>query len=178
MRTPSARQATLRPTSTDAPADGVYLPPLRRRQAPDLPIVKGTPLQPAPQTDRTRLRDARHELGLSQQAFADLIQRIGEEMGEPNRCTKRLVQKWESGEHATITLPYRKAITLATGLNLADLFSTRDTAVFALRINNIMKDLATVLKEVIGALERGDSLRATQSPLPHREVGPDHRSTP
>ena len=150
-------------------------PPFPHRRPPDLPIVKGTLLPPVldavPPPHRTRLRDARHELGLSQQGFADLIQLAGKEMGQPNRCTKRLVQKWENGEHATISPPYREAISRVTGLNFADIYSTRDSVVFALRLSNIIKDLASVMKDVVEVLESGDR-PPRETPMPQSHACP------
>lgn len=63
---------------------------------------------------------------LSQAAFADAVRAAGKAVGEPNHCTKRLVQKWETGEHASCIPEYLKALQLVTGLPAHDLgFSPR-----------------------------------------------------
>jgi hypothetical protein len=51
---------------------------------------------------------------LGQAEFAAAIRRAGAAVGEPNTCDKRLVQKWESGEHATCRPNYRRALQLVT----------------------------------------------------------------
>jgi tetratricopeptide (TPR) repeat protein len=51
---------------------------------------------------------------LSQSEFAQAVRRAGEVLGEPNTCTKRLVQKWESGEHTDCRPNYRRALERAT----------------------------------------------------------------
>lgn len=61
-----------------------------------------------------RLREARLQLGLSQSAFADEINAVLERSGQDARCTKRLVQKWESGEHSTPLPRYQKALAQVT----------------------------------------------------------------
>lgn len=63
----------------------------------------------------SRLRALRLGLGLSQAAFADTVRAVGLDIGEPNRCSKRLVQKWEAGDHGTPSKPYRRAIERLTG---------------------------------------------------------------
>jgi transcriptional regulator with XRE-family HTH domain len=68
-----------------------------------------------------RLRVIRHSLDLSQAEFAALIRQAGTELGEPNACTKRLVQKWEAGQHGTCRPNYRRALTKVTGLTYAQL---------------------------------------------------------
>jgi transcriptional regulator with XRE-family HTH domain len=65
-----------------------------------------------------RLREARQRLELSQQGFADAVRDAGDKLGVPNRCTKRLVQKWESDEHAMPLPRYQDALARVTGLPL------------------------------------------------------------
>jgi hypothetical protein len=43
------------------------------------------------------------------------------EAGEPSACSKRLVQKWESGEHSTARPNYRRALRSMTGVPFAEL---------------------------------------------------------
>jgi len=58
---------------------------------------------------------------LSQTQFAEAIRGAGNAMGLPNRCTKRLVQKWESGEHAACTPNYLRVLQAVTGLSAREL---------------------------------------------------------
>lgn len=62
----------------------------------------------------TTLRAIRLSLHMSQTDFAKAVQHAGEALGEPNGCTKRLVQKWESGEHEVCRPHYRKALERVT----------------------------------------------------------------
>lgn len=62
------------------------------------------------------LRWWRSERRLDQRDLADLVQRFGESIGEPNACTRRLVQKWESGEHATVSSDYVGVLSRLTGI--------------------------------------------------------------
>lgn len=66
--------------------------------------------------DGRHLRAVRVEkLGLSQLQFAVAVQAAGRELGFDLKCTKRLVQKWESGEHAMPRPLYQKALAHLTG---------------------------------------------------------------
>jgi hypothetical protein len=58
---------------------------------------------------------------LSQAQFADVIRAAGNAMGVPNRCTKRLVQKWETGEHAACSPDYLRVLQAVTGLSVREL---------------------------------------------------------
>ena len=62
----------------------------------------------------TTLRSVRMALHMSQTDFAKAVQHAGEALAEPNGCTKRLVQKWESGEHTVCRPHYRKALERVT----------------------------------------------------------------
>ena len=57
---------------------------------------------------------ARTELRLSQDELARAIRAAGDKAGEPNGCTKRLVQRWEAGLVSTPrpNATYRKLIML------------------------------------------------------------------
>ena len=63
----------------------------------------------------SRLRAVRLSFGLSQKAFADTVKAVGLDIGEPNFCSKRLVQKWEAGVHGMPAARYRHAIEKLTG---------------------------------------------------------------
>ena len=58
---------------------------------------------------------------LSQAQFADAIRAAGNAMGVPNHCTKRLVQKWETGEHAACRPDYLRVLQAVTGLSAREL---------------------------------------------------------
>jgi hypothetical protein len=58
---------------------------------------------------------------LSQAQFAEAIRAAGNAMGAPNRCTKRLVQKWETGEHAACRPDYLRVLQAVTGLSAREL---------------------------------------------------------
>lgn len=62
----------------------------------------------------TMLRSIRLSLHLSQNEFARAVRHAGEALGEPNGCTKRLVQKWESGEHTVCRPHYRRSLEQVT----------------------------------------------------------------
>jgi len=71
--------------------------------------------------DAVRLRRIRESQELSQAEFATLIRKAGAELGEPNTCNKRLIQKWEAGDHATCRPNYRRALAKVTGMTFAQL---------------------------------------------------------
>ena len=61
----------------------------------------------------TALRAVRQALRLSQDELARAVRAAGERAGEPNGCSKRLVQRWEAG--AAPRGVYLRALELATG---------------------------------------------------------------
>ena len=61
------------------------------------------------------LRAVRIGLRLSQDDFAKALRRAGEELGEPNEASKRLVQRWESGTSKTPRGVYARALERVTG---------------------------------------------------------------
>lgn len=111
----------------------------------------GVPLSINPE----RLRAVRVDLGHSQQTFADLLRKAGAELGEPNRAGKRLVQKWESGEHAAAMPNYRRALEHVTGLSYAALCDRRPVgyATLPARLDRIIREL-TALREDLDDIER------------------------
>ena len=58
---------------------------------------------------------------LSQAQFADAVRAAGNAMGVPNHCTKRLVQKWETGEHAACRPDYLRVLQAVMGLSAREL---------------------------------------------------------
>lgn len=60
------------------------------------------------------LKAIRRALHMSQSEFAAAVRHAGGALGEPNECTKRLVQKWESGEHGAPRSNYKRALVSVT----------------------------------------------------------------
>jgi hypothetical protein len=58
---------------------------------------------------------------LSQAQFAAAVRAAGNAMGAPNQCTKRLVQKWETGEHSACRPDYLRVLQAVTGLSAREL---------------------------------------------------------
>lgn len=89
-----------------------------------------TTKQPAPSQPRKpnlALRRARQAMLMSQSEFASAIRAAGTAQGLPNGCTKRLVQKWETGEHAGCRADYLIVLQTVTGLSAHELgFSTQE----------------------------------------------------
>lgn len=67
------------------------------------------------------LAEVRDALNLSQEEFAAHIRAAGAELGEPNDCNKRQVQRWELGEIGSARPVYRRALERATGRRYAEL---------------------------------------------------------
>jgi transcriptional regulator with XRE-family HTH domain len=63
----------------------------------------------------TALRAVRASLRMSQDDLARAVRAAGDQAGEPNECTKRLVQRWESGQVTTPRGVYVRALEVATG---------------------------------------------------------------
>jgi hypothetical protein len=58
---------------------------------------------------------------LSQAQFAAAVRAAGNAIGAPNQCTKRLVQKWENGEHTGCRPDYLRVLQAVTGLSAREL---------------------------------------------------------
>lgn len=58
---------------------------------------------------------------LSQAQFAAAVRAAGNAIGSPNQCTKRLVQKWENGEHTGCRPDYLRVLQAVTGLSAHEL---------------------------------------------------------
>ncbi|MGA4841313.1 helix-turn-helix domain-containing protein [Streptomyces sp. G45] len=61
------------------------------------------------------LRSVRIALRMSQDEFAKALRKAGDELGEPNDASKRLVQRWEAGVSRTPRPLYARALERATG---------------------------------------------------------------
>ena len=93
---------------------GITYETLRTATPDTLPTPEGgEPLLPP--FDPARLWKARYERGLSQQMLAEALAEAGAELGEPNGATKRLVQRWESGEMTTHKPKYQRALAHVFG---------------------------------------------------------------
>lgn len=92
--------------------------------------------------DGQRLRRIRAgQLQLSQEQFASEIRAAGNVLGVPNRCTKRLVQKWESGEHKMPSAGYQLALAHVIGPGVETLY----LKVLPDVVDDTMRQLAAVL---------------------------------
>ncbi|MBS2964648.1 hypothetical protein KGA66_16445 [Actinocrinis puniceicyclus] len=60
------------------------------------------------------LKAIRLSMRMSQSEFASAVRHAGGVLGEPNTCNKRLVQKWESGEHTECRPNYKRALQAVT----------------------------------------------------------------
>lgn len=90
-------------------------------------MTRTNPALSAPRKPNLALRRARLAMRMSQSEFATAVRAAGTAHGLPNQCTKRLVQKWETGEHATGRADYVTVLQTLTGLSVHDLgFSTQD----------------------------------------------------
>src|SRR5581483_5813996 len=67
------------------------------------------------------LTTVRLAMNKSQTEFAKAIREAGDKLGDRNACTKRLVQKWESGEHAVCKPHYRRALQSVTRIRYSEL---------------------------------------------------------
>ncbi|OJF14600.1 transcriptional regulator [Couchioplanes caeruleus] len=72
-------------------------------------------------TANATLRAVRMGLLMSQDDFARAVRAAGARAGEPNDASKRLVQRWESGDIASPRPLHARALELVTGLPLASL---------------------------------------------------------
>ncbi|MGF1429090.1 helix-turn-helix domain-containing protein [Kitasatospora sp. LaBMicrA B282] len=61
------------------------------------------------------LRGVRLAMRLSQDEFARRLRQAGDELRDPNEASKRLVQRWESGESQTPRPVYLRALEAVTG---------------------------------------------------------------
>ncbi|MCG6496708.1 XRE family transcriptional regulator [Kitasatospora sp. A2-31] len=69
-------------------------------------------------TPNETLRAVRLRLRLSQDEFAKRLRAVGTEQGEPNEASKRLVQRWESGEVRAPRPVYVRALEAVTKLSV------------------------------------------------------------
>ena len=67
------------------------------------------------------LRAVRRGLMMSQDELARAVREAGRRVGEPNDCSKRLVQRWEAGIVATPRGTYARALEYVTGQPIANL---------------------------------------------------------
>ena len=63
----------------------------------------------------TSLRAVRLSMRMSQDELARAVRQAGQRAGEPNDCSKRLVQRWEAGAVTTPRGAYLRALEYVTG---------------------------------------------------------------
>ena len=85
--------------------------------------------EPAVREPNETLRAVRKSLLMSQGEFALAIRAAGQRAGEPNDCSKRLVQRWEAGYVTGIPRgAYARALEAVTGQPIENLgFGAEDT---------------------------------------------------
>lgn len=100
--------------------------------------------------DGARVREARVRLELSQAAFADAINDVLDRSGVAGRCTKRLVQKWEAGDHRVPAPRYQKALAQLTGSSFKSLCQTEAGGVAPLsgQLQQVMSELAGLMRRL------------------------------
>jgi DNA-binding transcriptional regulator YiaG len=69
----------------------------------------------------TAFKAVRTSMLLSQDEFARAVRAAGERAGEPNDCSKRLVQRWEAGLVTTPRAIYARALEAVTGQPIENL---------------------------------------------------------
>ena len=137
---------------------GVELP--AHHQCPDL--VENSRWHPhvvAMRFDAERLRKVREGMDYSQEEFAKAIRAAGVKIGEPNGCTKRAVQKWESGQVKMPRPPLRHALAAVTGMPFVTLCTpvlppdpdeaTREFSAIATDMNELIHRLARLYSYLI-----------------------------
>jgi transcriptional regulator with XRE-family HTH domain len=72
-------------------------------------------------TPNSTLRAIRLGMRMSQDELARAVQEAGRRIGSPNSCSKRLVQRWESGEVAHPRPAHTRALEAVTGMPAASL---------------------------------------------------------
>ncbi|HTJ67280.1 MAG TPA: helix-turn-helix transcriptional regulator [Actinospica sp.] len=131
-----------------------------------------------------RLRSIReNRLQLSQEALARRIQRVGYELGLPNHCSKRLVQKWEHEDHAQPTLGYRILLVEVTGVNSFEELCKPTTpppatdAEVLERLASLVPVFPAAYRELVqSATQRGGPIPAQSSKLAATAGADDGRS--
>ncbi len=103
---------------------------------------------------------------MSQSEFATAVRHAGNVLGEPNTCNKRLVQKWESGEHTDCRPNYKRALQAVTRTPYEQLgFSGSsvqlpDAPLLTGRLGGVLQRSASAEQPLTGiAGEPGDRLR-------------------
>ena len=77
--------------------------------------------EPALREPNEALRAVRQGLLMSQDELARAVRAAGQRAGEPNDCTKRLVQRWEAGYVTAPRGPYARALESVTGQPIENL---------------------------------------------------------
>lgn len=104
---------------------------------------------PPPAINVQLLRQARLDLDMSQAKFAEAILAAAERAGHKTRCTRRLIQKWESGAHRTVKPHYQQAIEAVTGIPFRKL-CTPPIPIDEARISRQLEDIEAQLHHLAG----------------------------
>lgn len=67
------------------------------------------------------LRAMRLSMRMSQEEFAKALRKAGDDLGEPNDASKRLVQRWEAGQSRSPRAAYVRALERVTGRSIESL---------------------------------------------------------
>lgn len=108
-------------------------------------------------------------LSMSQSEFATAIRQAGDALGEPNTCTKRLVQRWESGISDVCPPNYRRALQSVTRTPYVEL-GFADAVKVALPAVSISDLLCAPDVSPDGVLLIGEPSDALRSALTRPEV--------
>jgi transcriptional regulator with XRE-family HTH domain len=106
--------AKLHDVRRDAPAQSATAPTAKKNA---VPVSESS----ARRTRNEKLKALRLSLNLSQAEFATAVRTAGNALGEPNTCTRKLVQRWESGTNTLCPQRYRRALQSVTCTPYAEL---------------------------------------------------------
>ncbi|MGH6655421.1 MAG: hypothetical protein ACRDVE_09465 [Actinocrinis sp.] len=124
------------------------------------------------------LRAIRLALRMSQSELATAVRHAGNVLGEPNTCNKRLIQKWESGEHTECRPNYKRALQAVTRTPYEQLgfsgspASLPDAPLLTGRLAGVIHQRTSPDQPLVGlAGEPGDRLRFALERPGHADTG-------
>ncbi|MFE4855631.1 helix-turn-helix domain-containing protein [Streptomyces sp. NPDC056670] len=110
------------------------------------------------------LTSLRKSMNLSQDEFARGLRDAGAELGEPNDASKRLVQRWESGETRTCRPLYARALKQLTG-------RTPESLGFAIPMTRVHSDGAGGHDMEAGTVGTNEAVTNTEAEPPSDYAG-------
>jgi transcriptional regulator with XRE-family HTH domain len=110
----------------------------------------------------TALRAVRSSMRMSQDEMARAVRQAGDRAGEPNDCTKRLVQRWEAGVVSSPRAIYARALELVTGQPIENLGFASAEARYGLNRRQAM-GMAAALAIPLPARSPGSGARVTST---------------